>query len=89
MEAQQIRLLPPEGLQRTPGPKAIRYYLPRDADLRERGCRLPPSTSTIWKLLIRLGLRASTPPIKHQPEPLHERAFGGASRFQRRQHRAA
>jgi hypothetical protein len=41
---------PPEGLQRTPGPKAILYYLPRDADLRERGYRLPQSTSTIWKM---------------------------------------
>src|SRR5258708_37531018 len=26
-----MRLFPPEGLQRTPGPKALLYYLPRDA----------------------------------------------------------
>lgn len=69
---EQIRLFPPEGLQRTPGPKAILYYLPRDADLRERGYRLPQSTSTIWKLLTLLGLLVPSPPIKHQPEPLRE-----------------
>ena len=31
-----------EGLQRTPGPKAIAYYLPRDAEL-QAASRLPPS----------------------------------------------
>ena len=30
----QMRDEPPEGLQRTPGPKAILYYLPRDPDLQ-------------------------------------------------------
>lgn len=56
---EQIRLHPPEGLQRTPGPKALLYYLPR-------------STSTIWKLLTRLGLLATDPPVKHRQEPFHE-----------------
>jgi hypothetical protein len=69
---EQIRIAPPEGLQRTPGPKAILYYLPRDVQLHERGCRLPQSTSTIWKLLTRLGLLAAASPVKHQPEPLRE-----------------
>jgi transposase InsO family protein len=69
---EQIRLLPPEGLQRTPGPKAIAYYLPRDAELQARGCQLPRSTSTIWKLLTQLGLIATDSSVKHRQEPLHE-----------------
>ena len=69
---EQIRLFPPEGLQRTPGPKAILYYLPRDEQLRERGCRLPRSTRTIWKCLRRLGLLAKEPMKKHEPLPLCE-----------------
>jgi hypothetical protein len=76
---EHIRLLPPDGLQRTPGPKAILYYLPRDAEVRERGCRLPRSTSTIWKFLTRLGLLSSSPLVKHQPEPQREHARGGSS----------
>jgi hypothetical protein len=41
----QMRDEPPEGLQRTPGPKAILYYLPRDPDLQAE--RLPRSSRTI------------------------------------------
>src|SRR5690348_14105205 len=67
---EQIRLLPPEGLQRLPGPKAILYYLPRDQLLRERGCRLPRSTRTVWKILRLLGLLAKEPTKKHEPLPL-------------------
>lgn len=66
---EQIRLFPPEGLQRTPGPKAILYYLPRDEQLHDHGCRLPRSTRTIWKLLARLGLLAADSARQHQPEP--------------------
>jgi hypothetical protein len=69
---EQIRLLPPEGLQRTPGPKAIASYLPRDTELQARGCRLPRSASTIWKLLTQLGLITTDPLVKHHQEPLHE-----------------
>src|SRR5690349_13677810 len=32
-----IRDAPPAGLRRTPGPRAIRYYLRQDPELRERG----------------------------------------------------
>jgi hypothetical protein len=39
----QMRDAPPEGLQRTPGPKAILYYLPRDPELQ--GERLPRLSS--------------------------------------------
>jgi integrase-like protein len=50
-----IRDQPPEGLRRTPGPKAILYYLPRDAELAAAGLRLPKSTRTIWRLLRQHG----------------------------------
>jgi hypothetical protein len=36
----EIRDQPPEGLGRTPGPKAILYYLPRDESLRASGAAL-------------------------------------------------
>jgi hypothetical protein len=58
--------------KRTPGPQAILYYLPRDTELRERGCRLPRSTSTIWRLLTRLGLLVPSPAVQHQSEPQRE-----------------
>jgi hypothetical protein len=45
----QIRDDPPEQLHRTPGPKAILYYLPRTPSLE--GERLPRSTRTVWKIL--------------------------------------
>jgi hypothetical protein len=41
-----IRDHPPEHLQRTPGPKAILYYLHRDQELLAQGLRLPRSTRT-------------------------------------------
>jgi transposase InsO family protein len=68
---EQIRQIPPEGLQRTPGPKAILYYLPRDDQLQKLDCPLPHSTRTVWKLLRRLGLLGADPPKKPEPEPLH------------------
>jgi len=45
----QIRDSPPEGLQPTPGPKAILSSLPRDPDLQ--GERLPRSSRTIHRIL--------------------------------------
>ncbi len=48
-----IRDDPPEGLRRTPGPKAILYYLPRKITLWESGLRLPTSTRTIYQILER------------------------------------
>jgi transposase InsO family protein len=48
-----IRDAPPENLQRTPGPRAILYYLPRDSELQQRTQTLPRSTRTIWKILRR------------------------------------
>jgi transposase InsO family protein len=49
----QMRDEPPEGLQRTPGPKAILYYLPRDPALQ--GQRLPRSSRTIHRILRQAG----------------------------------
>lgn len=45
----QMRDEPPEGLRRTPGPKALLYYLPRDEQVQ--GERLPRSSRTIYRLL--------------------------------------
>ena len=52
----RIRDHPPENLRRTPGPKAILYYLHRDESLR--GHYLPRSTRTIWKVLKDAGRMA-------------------------------
>jgi hypothetical protein len=46
-----IRDQPPDHLQRTPGPKAILYYLPRDPVLQAANVRLPRSTRTVWQIL--------------------------------------
>jgi transposase InsO family protein len=59
---------PPEGLGRTPGPKAILYYLPRDERLQQAGLRLPRSTRPIHRLLREHGRIARRLP--HAPEPL-------------------
>src|SRR6266699_6151760 len=45
----EIRDDPPEGLGRTPGPKAILSYLNRDETLKERKLRLPKSTRTVHR----------------------------------------
>ena len=47
----EMRDQPPEGLGRTPGPKAILYYLPRDEHLQQAGLRLPRSRRTIHRIL--------------------------------------
>jgi transposase InsO family protein len=52
---EELRDQPPEGLGRTPGPKALLYYLPRDADLAASGERLPRSSRTIYRLLLQAG----------------------------------
>jgi transposase InsO family protein len=63
----EIRDQPPEGLGRTPGPKAILYYLPRDESLQQAGLRLPRSTRTIHRLLREHGRIA--PRLPHACEP--------------------
>jgi hypothetical protein len=63
----EIRDAPPEHLQRTPGPKAILYYLSRDAALQAQGLRLPRSTRTIWHILRQYGRIAVPGERRHQP----------------------
>ncbi len=62
-----IRDAPPENLQRTPGPRAILYYLPRDPELQQRDQALSRSTRTIWKILRRNDRISQKKQRKHQP----------------------
>jgi hypothetical protein len=62
----EIRDQPPEHLRRTPGPRAILYYLARDAELQALGVRLPRSTRTIWRILTQHGR------ILHPAQRTHE-----------------
>jgi hypothetical protein len=63
----ELRDQPPEGLGRTPGPKALLYYLPRDAELAASGERLPRSSRTIYRLLQQAGRIRR--PLPHLAEP--------------------
>jgi transposase InsO family protein len=63
----EIRDDPPEGLGRTPGPKAILYYLNRDETMKERKLRLPKSTRTVYRLLRENGRIASRLPTVTEP----------------------
>ena len=71
-----IRDEPPENLKRTPGPRAILYYLPRDPELQHRTEVLPRSTRTIWKILRRNDRIAQRRHRKQKPlgrpQPLEE-----------------
>jgi hypothetical protein len=72
----EMRESPPEHLQRVPGPKALLYSLPRDAELQALGAPLPRSTKTIWKILRQQGCILDEPIRRHNPleprEPLEE-----------------
>ncbi|HEY4387618.1 MAG TPA: hypothetical protein VGN34_24445 [Ktedonobacteraceae bacterium] len=59
-----IRDEPPEGLRRTPGPRAILSYLPRRLTLWESHLRLPTSTRTVYQILKRHQRIASRPARK-------------------------
>jgi hypothetical protein len=71
-----MRLSPPEHLGRTPGPRALLYYLPRDPALQAAGVRLPRSSRTVWKLLRKNGCILPKPQRKQRPieprKPLEE-----------------
>jgi hypothetical protein len=84
----EIRDDPPEGLGRTPGPKAILYYVSRDEALKERGLRKPQSTRTIHRILREQGriaprLPTVTEPIE-RPPPMRAPATRLQRRLQRR-----
>lgn len=65
----QMRDQPPEGLGRTPGPKALLYYLPRDAHLAASGERLPRSSRTIYRYLREAGrIRRRLPHLQEPTE---------------------
>jgi transposase InsO family protein len=72
----QMRDQPPEGLGRTPGPKALLYYLPRDAHLAASGERLPRSSRTIYRFLREAGrIRQRLPHLQEpteRPAPLSQ-----------------
>lgn len=69
---QEMRLAPPENLKRTPGPKALLYYLHKDETLRASGHRLPRSTRTVWHILDEAGLIERAEPRLRSPLPLRE-----------------
>jgi hypothetical protein len=62
----QMRDAPPEGLRRTPGPKALLYYLPRDEQLE--GERLPRSSRTVYRILQQAGRIAHRLPHVQEPQ---------------------
>jgi hypothetical protein len=67
-----IRDEPTEGLRRTPGPKAILYYLPRRLTLWESALRLPTSTRTVYQILKRnqrIAARPAPPAPSDLPRP--------------------
>jgi hypothetical protein len=55
-------------LHRTPGPRALQYYLAQDADLVARGLTPPRSTRTIWQILRTYG--CILPRVPRRKEPL-------------------
>ena len=71
-----IRDEPSGNLKRTPGPKAILYYLNPDPELRQQKLYLPRSTRTIWQILRQNGriFRPSPPEheLEERPEPMSE-----------------
>jgi Integrase core domain len=67
-----IRDRPPAGLQRAPGPRAILYFLDRDAELRAAGEPVPRSTATVWRILRQHGRVAQRRPHQHEPWDLPE-----------------
>ena len=70
----EIRLAPPENLQRLPGPEAILYYVHRDPALQRAGVRLPRSQTTIWKILRQAGCIEKD--RRRKPKPLELREPG-------------
>jgi hypothetical protein len=75
----EIRVAPPENLQRVPGPEAILYYLHRDPALKQVGVRLPRSQTTIWKVLRQAGCIAQD--RRRKPKPLELRQPGEEVQF--------
>jgi hypothetical protein len=62
-----IRDDPPDNLQRVPGPRAILYFLRRDAELQAAGVAPPRSTATVWRILRQHGRIPRRRPRLHEP----------------------
>jgi Integrase core domain len=75
----EIRVEPPEHLQRVPGPEAILYYLHRDPALKQAGVRLPCSQTTVWKILRQAGCIEQE--RRRKPRPLERREPGEEVQF--------
>ncbi len=75
----EIRVAPPENLQRVPGPEAILYYIHRDPALQGAGMRLPRSQTTIWKILRQAGCIEKD--RRRRPKPLELRERGEEVQF--------
>ncbi len=75
----EIRVEPPENLQRVPGPEAILYYLHRDPALKHAGARLPRSQTTVWKILRQAGCIEQG--RRRKPKPLELRQPGEEVQF--------
>jgi hypothetical protein len=75
----EMRVAPPENLQRVPGPEAILYDLHRDPPLQGTGACLPRSQTTVWKIVRQAGCmeedhRRKLKPLE-LPEPGEEVQF--------------
>ena len=68
----EMRMQPPENLQRIPGPEAILYFLHRDPLLKAAGVRLPRSQTTIWKILRKAGCIVQDRRRKSKPLELRQ-----------------
>lgn len=68
----EIRDYPPNNLKRTPGPKAIQYYLHLNGKVSNNQEPLPHSTSTIWRILDKHHRIYRPPSRQHEPIPRPE-----------------
>jgi hypothetical protein len=58
---------PPANLKRTPGPRAILFYLKSDQELAQAGIKPPNSTSLVWRILVAQGRINQPKPHEHKP----------------------
>lgn len=75
----EIRAVPPENLQRVPGPETILYSLQRDPALKQTRAHLPRSQTTIWKILRQAGCIARD--HRRKPKSLELRQPGEEIQF--------
>src|SRR5215471_5512755 len=76
----QMRMEPPENLQRVPGPEALLYFVHSDPELKAATVRLPRSQTTIWKILRQAGCIAQD--RRRKSRPLEVRQPGEEVQFE-------